>query len=81
MSDWGLVQLGKLNPALEKVKVNTKSSVVSLRATELLRSILPRTLDRTFKVNLPDEDSNNTDDSESGSDSDENGNSASDESN
>ncbi len=55
MSDWGLVQLGKLNPALEKVEVTTESSVISPSATELLRSILPRTQDRTFKVNLPDE--------------------------
>jgi hypothetical protein len=77
MSDWGLVQLGKLNPALEKVKVSTKSSVITPSATELLRSILPRTLDRTFKVNLPpDEDSS---DDLGDTDSDEDWSSASDD--
>ena len=52
VSDWGLVQLGELNPGLEKLNLSAFQSDITQNGIEVLQKTLPRVCERKFVVEI-----------------------------
>jgi len=65
LSDWGLVELGALNPNLEYLDIWTQSPNITQSAVAILKDSLPNICPRKFTVCINTDEDSDDDSSES----------------